>query len=403
MHVDLVTFYLLAIGTLFASSGMTLWELRVHPERSRELKIFATGYATLAIGCAVAAFRHYLPGATGAALSNLTIFCGYLLILHGAASLNGRQYRVASLGLLLIVALSWVIGGVRWPTLVWDYFSSFPIAVVCGMTSRELFRRDGTKRLQSRRIAALMSGVHASFYAFRAFVLPWLALLFGQGILPVLAKITMYEGVLYSVILPMTLLRFIREEAHDRLLQESQTDFLTGLGNRRRFFEESTRVLRDNDLSRPVSLLAFDLDHFKKINDRYGHEAGDEVLKSFAKIARDAVGAGTILARIGGEEFAALLPGYDGAHAKEVGEAVVTRFAETISYRTGGVTVQGTVSVGLAQSSSEQITLTALLASADQALYSAKSLGGNRVELAQNGAHPRSFASGIVRRNTSEV
>ena len=403
MHVDLVTFYLLAIGTLLASSGMTLWELRVHPERSRELKIFAAGYATLAMGCAVAAFRHYLPGASGAALSNLVIFCGYLLILHGAASLSGRQYRAASLGLLLVVAFSWVIGGARWPTLVWDYVSAFPIAVVCGMTSRELFRRDGTKRLQSRRIAALVSGGHASFYAFRAFVLPWLAILCGQGILPVLAKITMYEGVLYSVILPMTLLRFIREEAHDRLLQESQTDFLTGLGNRRRFFEESTRVLRDNDFSRPVSLLAFDLDHFKKINDQYGHEAGDEVLKSFAKIARDAVGAETILARIGGEEFAALLPGYDGLHAKEVGEVVVARFAETISHRSGDVAVRGTVSIGLAQSCSEQITLAELLASADQALYSAKSLGGNRLELAQSGAQPRLSGSEIPRCHTNAV
>jgi diguanylate cyclase (GGDEF)-like protein len=403
MHVDLITLYLLAIGTLLASSGMTLWELRIHPERSKVLKIFAAGYATLAIGCAAAAFRHYLSGATGAALSNLVILSGYLLILHGAASLSGRQYRAGSLGLLVAVALTWAIGGARWQTLVWDYVSAFPIALVCGMTARELLRSDGTKQLQSRRIAALVSGGHALFYAFRAFVLPWLAALYGQGALAVAGKITMYEGVLYSVILPMTLLRFIREEAHDRLLQESQTDFLTGLGNRRRFFEEGARVLRDSDVARPVSLLAFDLDHFKKINDQYGHEAGDEVLKSFGKIARGALGAGTILARIGGEEFAALLPGYDSCRAKEVGETVVTRFAETICHRIDGVAIRGTVSVGLAQSDSDDVTLAGLLADADSALYSAKSLGGNRLELAQSAARPRSSEDGVARRRTSAV
>ncbi|MEM5436482.1 GGDEF domain-containing protein [Paraburkholderia diazotrophica] len=404
MHVDLITLYFLAIGTLLASCGMTLWEHRTHPRRSRELKILAAGYAALAIGCAVAPLRHDLPGATGSALSNLIIVTGYLLILHGVASLSHRQYRTGSIGMLVLLALAWAIGGARGQEIMWSYVSAFPIAVACGMTFRELLRCDGMKGMQSRRIAAIVSGAHALLYAARAFVLPALVALYGQRMLLIVGKITIYEGVLYSVVLPMTLLRLVRDEAHGQLLKESQTDYLTGLGNRRWFFEEGARIIRDGESSRPVSLLAFDLDQFKAINDRYGHETGDEVLKSFGDVARSVLGRDAILARIGGEEFAALLPRHDSVRGKEVGEAIVRRFAGTIAHRKNDVEIKATVSIGLAQSTSETLTLADLLAAADQPLYSAKSLGGNRVELAQRVARRGSSDDDeLASRRTSAV
>jgi diguanylate cyclase (GGDEF)-like protein len=192
----------------------------------------------------------------------------------------------------------------------------------------------------------------------------------------------LYEGVLYSVVLPMTLLRLVREEAHGQLLLESQTDYLTGLGNRRWFFEQGARVIRDAGVSQPVSLLAFDLDQFKTINDRYGHEMGDAVLKSFGDIARGVIGPAALLARIGGEEFVALLPNHDSMRATEVGEAVVRRFAEATTHGADGTRIQATVSIGLAQWGRDASTLADLLVAADHALYSAKALGGNRLELA---------------------
>jgi diguanylate cyclase (GGDEF)-like protein len=391
MHVDLITLYLLAIGTLLASSAMTLWECRVHPRRSRELRILATAYATLAVGCAVASWRRDFPGVLGSALSNLVIVTGYLLILHGVAVLNGRKHVRASAGVLVVLALAWAIAGVRGQDLMWMYLSAISIAVACGLTARELARCDGIHWRQSQRIAMLVSGGHAVFYVFRACVLPWLTMQFGVGFLMTVSKITMYEGVLYSVVLPMTLLRLVREEAHGQLLQESQTDYLTGLGNRRWFFEEGACIVRNVGGSRHVSLLAIDLDHFKKINDRYGHETGDRVLKSFADIARGVLGRDAILARIGGEEFAVVLPDYDSVRAKEAGEAVVKSFGETVTLGGNGVGVQATVSIGLAQCGSDASSLAELLAAADQALYRAKSLGGNRLELAH--ADARSAAA----------
>jgi diguanylate cyclase (GGDEF)-like protein len=189
----------------------------------------------------------------------------------------------------------------------------------------------------------------------------------------------------------MTLLRLVRDESHGQLLQQSQTDFLTGLGNRRWFFEQGARMIRDGGATRPVSLLAIDLDHFKKINDRYGHETGDRVLTSFADIARSVLGADVLLARIGGEEFAALLPGHDLSHAKAAGEALVESFGETITLNASGAGIQATVSIGAAQAGSDGTTLGDLLAAADQALYRAKSLGGNRLEEAR--ADARSAAA----------
>jgi diguanylate cyclase (GGDEF)-like protein len=386
MHVDLITLYLLAIGTLLASSAMTLWEHRAHSKRSTELKILAAAYATLAIGCAAALYRHGVPGVIGSAFSNLVIFTGYLLILHGVASLNGRRYGVASLGLFAVNALAWVIAGTRWQETMWAYASALPIAIASGITAYELLRNDGRKRFQPQYIAAIVAGVHAVFYAFRAFILPWLALRYGKDALMASSVVTMYEGVLYSVVLPMTLLKLVREEAHGQLLRESQTDYLTGLGNRRWFFEEGARVIDDAGASRPVSLLAFDLDHFKTINDQYGHETGDAVLRSFADVVRSGVGSDAIVARIGGEEFVALLPDHDSGDAHVVGEAVVRRFAETITQGANRVGVRATVSIGLAQFGRDASTLGDLLSAADQALYGAKARGGNRVELAQTDA-----------------
>jgi diguanylate cyclase (GGDEF)-like protein len=388
MHVDLLTLYFLVVGTLFASSGMTLWEHRTHPRRSKELKILAAGYATLAIGCAAVLVRHELPGATGSALSNLVIVTGYLLVLQGVASLSGRQYRNSSTAMLILLALTWAVAGARWEDSVWYYASAIPIALASGVTSFELLRCDGMKSMQSRNIAVLVTGIHTLLYAARACILPLLAARYGLDVVSVASNITMYEGVLYSVVLPMTLLRLIREETHGELLRDSQTDYLTRLGNRRWFFEEGARVIRDADPRRPISLLAFDLDLFKTINDRYGHKTGDEVLKAFGEIARSVVGPDAILARIGGEEFAALLPHHNSLRAKEVGEIVAKRFAETIPHRIDGVAIQATVSIGLAQLGTEAPTLADLLAAADAALYNAKSLGGNRLVLAQPASRP---------------
>ena len=380
MYVDLLTLYFITIGTLLASAGLTFWEHRTHPLRSRSLRILAAGFATLAAGCTTVLFRADLPAPLGSGLSNLIMLTGYLLILNSAASLSGRRYRVGAVALLIIMALIWTVAGARGQDLVWKYVSAFPIALVSALTAWELWRCDSLKAFNTRYIAVAAASIHALIYLGRAFILPWWVAAAGPSVQLLASNITMYEGVLYSVILPMTLIKLIREETLSRLVLESQTDYLTRLGNRRWFFEQGARVI-DNAAGRGrVAVLAFDLDQFKSINDRHGHQAGDQVLKAFARIVRDVMGPKALLARIGGEEFAALLVGQDAGRAQALGESAARRFAETIAHPVDGIGIRATVSIGLAQFDGDAPPLADALARADQALYRAKALGGNRLE-----------------------
>jgi len=391
MHVDLTTLYLLVIGTLLVSAGMTLWERKIRPERSLSLDLWASGYVMLALGCFAATDRGHLPGVCGAALSNLVIMSGYLLILNGVASLSGRHYRLPSFGMLAALALMWSVGGTRWQGVIWAYVSAGPIALVSAATAWEMLRCKALRHLRSSRIVIAATGAYAALYAARVLLLPFLTSLYGPEFLAWSSVVTMYGGVLYSVALPMALLTLMREEAHDRLLQLSLTDYLTGLGNRQWFFEQGARVL--GSAKRSLSLLAFDMDHFKAINDRHGHATGDEVLKVFARIARSLLGPDAVIARIGGEEFAALLPDCDGTQARHIGQLVVQTFGSTVALTASGVAVRSTVSIGLAEMNTARPApapsesdlrkdLAALLSAADRALYAAKALGRNRVETA---------------------
>ena len=379
MYVDLLTLYFIIIGTLLATAGLTFWEHRAHPKRSGSLRILSAGFATLALGCTGALLRSVPPSPFGSAGANLVVLSGYLLVMNGAASLRGKRYRVAPLALLAVMALIWAVAGAQGEDLVWKYISAFPIALVSAWTTWELLRCGDLKALKPLRIAAAVTGFHALIYAARAFILPWWVAAHGTGVQLTASTLTMYEGVLYSILLPMTLIKLVREETHVELVRESQTDYLTRLGNRRWFFEQGARLIGEAKGRAPVAVLAFDLDQFKSINDRYGHQKGDQVLQCFAETARDMLGPGAILARIGGEEFAALLSGDAADRAAALGEFVARRFAETISDRIDNVGIPATVSIGLAQYPHDAPPLADALAAADRALYRAKALGGNRL------------------------
>lgn len=161
----------------------------------------------------------------------------------------------------------------------------------------------------------------------------------------------------------------------------SLTDSLTRVPNRRGFFETAERLLMRTRFARqPVALLLFDLDRFKSINDRYGHQAGDEVLTAFCRLATSVLRPTDLFGRIGGEEFASLLPDTEQQDALWLADRLRTAF-EGASHAVGGRTLTATVSVGVAVSNDAGVDLSALQQQADQALYRAKSLGRNRVEI----------------------
>jgi diguanylate cyclase (GGDEF)-like protein len=379
MQIDLQTLWYLTIGTLLVSAAGLFWERQAHRSRAGLLGTLAASLVAFALGCVVAMTRAHFPGAGGLLLTNALMMCGYLLVLDCAARFDGRHRLGWTTAILSVLALLWATVGTRFPLIFWNHVSALPIGLTCGLTAWTLLRSRTVLRLRSRPVAAAVSAIHALFYLGRATVTPVLALRYGDAVLSVVAKATMYEAVLYSVAMPMSFLALVREEEQELLRRESRTDHLTGLTNRLGFFEQGRRILAAHT-GNPVSLLAFDLDHFKSINDRYGHAVGDEVLRLFADTARDAAGPNALLVRLGGEEFAALLPGLGHQQAREVGLTIARRF-KAAAGRADGLGIEATVSIGLAEPVPGRNDLGEVLACADRALYRAKVLGRDRLEV----------------------
>jgi diguanylate cyclase (GGDEF)-like protein len=165
-----------------------------------------------------------------------------------------------------------------------------------------------------------------------------------------------------------------------RFRRVSLTDELTSVANRRGFFDRGQPLLMRARFSRePISLILFDLDRFKNVNDSYGHLTGDEILASFCRLMSSQLRPNDLFGRIGGEEFACLLPDTAADDAICLAERMRKGF-EASSHSIGKYTIRLTVSVGVAISDEEHSDLSALLAAADRALYRAKLLGRNRVE-----------------------
>ena len=177
----------------------------------------------------------------------------------------------------------------------------------------------------------------------------------------------------------------------------ARTDGLTGLPNRRSYDEVLTtawqRAIRTGE---PLSLLIVDADHFKQFNDRFGHHRGDAVLKAMAGCLRHALDPGAISCRIGGEEFAVILPGLDAEAAQAAAECVRRSVVNLQIAHAPEVGSVATVSIGLASASPRTgDSPDALFAAADGALYAAKSAGRNRVRAAPR---PEADPAPLVRR-----
>jgi diguanylate cyclase (GGDEF)-like protein len=176
-----------------------------------------------------------------------------------------------------------------------------------------------------------------------------------------------------------------------RYWRASLIDPLTGVTNRRGFLQACERLMVRTCFARqPVALLLFDLDRFKSINDRFGHNAGDAVLTAFCKLATSLLRPTDLFGRIGGEEFASLLPDTTRQDALLLAERLRAAF-EAITHKVAERTLTATVCVGVAISDDESFDLFALLDVADQALYRAKAMGRNRVELSTDSTALRSM------------
>lgn len=174
-------------------------------------------------------------------------------------------------------------------------------------------------------------------------------------------------------------LSFDLQQSNSRAQELARTDDLTGLSNRRAFVEQGTMVVESaRRYHRPFTLIMFDIDYFKRINDTHGHAAGDAALKAVAKALKDAARTTDTTGRLGGEEFGLLLPETNGDDAMIVAGRLRRDIAALI-VRHEGAQILLTCSLGVAEWKDTSGNLDALLRNADQALYEAKATGRDRV------------------------
>jgi len=240
--------------------------------------------------------------------------------------------------------------------------------------------------LRPRRRASLLQriiGVNDAVFALS--VAFWALSYLSSDVLPgqrIAREYAYLAGYLLMIVNGFGFLLLCKEKDDAEMARLASTDSLTGLPNRHAFLERA-EIARQSALRQrqPLALAMMDIDHFKQINDRFGHASGDEALTVFARTARETLRAHETIGRLGGEEFAMVLPGTDLAGALQAAERLRLAVRESIVI-TSGTPYTMTVSIGVVVLDPNE-TLGMALARADHALYAAKSAGRDRVEAGQ--------------------
>jgi diguanylate cyclase (GGDEF)-like protein len=378
MSLDSITLYVMATMVAALLGAMLLFF--GSQEKNPALKWWGTAYLLGAASVALWTIASHTLGEMLLLALNAVGFVACGMVWNAARVFRGRKPNLPGL----------VLGAIAWVAAVLTLdpqahalrltIGAAIVAIYAALTATELWS-ERRKQLQRRWPALAVPMLHG-------FVL-MLPILLGDILRPDDAKfatsiwVTIFsiELVLYAVGTVFVIFMLVSERAVTAHKTAASVDPLTGLFNRRGFAEACARVIdREAKAGRPVTVLIFDIDHFKGINDRFGHPAGDEILKLFSTIVVNSLRISDLSGRIGGEEFAALLP-----CSLEEGVLVAERVRE--AFEASDIVVEEgkvdtTVSIGVAGGPAGT-ELEVLLAAADTALYQAKRGGRNRVETAE--------------------
>jgi diguanylate cyclase (GGDEF)-like protein len=383
MALDLPT---LLIITVFVSAvaGLMLLFSWLQNRNVQALALWGAAFIMGSVGVALVFARRDVPDVWSIAIANAIIAAAYGTMWSGVRSFEGHP---TSVPLMLAGAVIWLLA------CQIDSFYAAPIAraslmsaiviAYSALSSWELWR-GRAEGLMSRWPIIVLLLVHAAIFLVR---IPL------AGSVPIAMSsheihidwwtFVVFETVFFSISIAYLFGGITRERIVLWHQHASLIDPLTGVSNRRAFLERGEKLLRRSRFDRrPAALLLMDLDKFKTVNDTRGHHAGDQVLIAFCGVAEAAIRPGDLFGRLGGEEFACLLPGSPLDGGLDVAERIRRNF-EATSLTIGGDTLSATVSIGVAISADQNKDLATLLMEADRALYRAKANGRNRVEHAE--------------------
>jgi diguanylate cyclase (GGDEF)-like protein len=376
MPLDMPTLFVVS-ACITALLGLFLLGLWIQDRSIRALGWWACAYLVGGFAVLLWLISPQLPttGLSEIATALLFISCG--MVWSGARRFHGRDVLpLAAIGgafAWLLAAQLPVIGGSGLTRVV---MSSLIIAGYAVLTAMEL-RRERRNPRSARVRPVVVPALHGLIFLspiLAGYLLPDGTSAFARAWYALFALLLL----LYAIGTALIVVVMAKEHSAQLHKTAAMTDYMTGLYNRRGFLEVAQELIdTQRRKGESVTVLMFDLDHFKSINDRFGHDAGDDALRMFAATASGNMRGDDIIGRLGGEEFAAILPG-NAATAVMVAERVRTAF-ENAGAIISGHCMNATVSIGAADIAAEKADLAALLTQADRALYQAKSSGRNRV------------------------
>jgi diguanylate cyclase (GGDEF)-like protein len=316
-------------------------------------------------------------------LANALLLLSFAVTWSGARVFDGRPLLPMYIALgpvaWIIMAHLPAIGGDLQLRIL---LSSGIITSYTWLTAGE-FWRGRSEPLVSRWPAIFMLFAHGALFLLRTplvLMLPWAP--GSQVHESVWLTVLSFEALLFTIAIAFILLAMAKERIEYRHRTAAMVDSLTGIANRRAFLLDGEELMKRHAWDPcPAAVLVIDLDHFKSINDRFGHAIGDRVLQVFAEAVKGNVRSCDLIGRLGGEEFAAVLYNISRDRALVVAERIRESFAAA-AVEVDGRPVLATVSIGVVVNQDGQLDVPDLLAQADQALYHAKERGRNRVEIA---------------------
>ncbi len=380
MHLDVQT---LSVVTVFITAllGALLVFAGLQNRSIRAPMWWGAAHIINAIGLGLLTSHGALSDFLSIQLANALILFGYGLTWIGARIFDGRKVRphmvfVAPAVWLLLCRLPGFAAAPNFRIVV----VSTMLALLALLTAEEFWRgRDEPLMSRWPSVIVLLAYAGALLARVPATLLS-----------PAFAEDSLLSGLsfallafgtlLFTVVMAFLQLNMTKERTELRHKINSLVDPLSGVANRRAFVDQAAALLALQEIGRePLAVMLFDLDHFKQINDRFGHAIGDTVLQAFAAAATATLGADVLFARIGGEEFASCLTVGDLDEAFAIADRVRRNFAAAAA-RFGSADLAPSVSAGVTLACDPHAKVLDLLRVVDRALYRAKEHGRNRVE-----------------------